>query len=261
MAVQQFPWQDGRWLRRFYKACEIIQNQEPEKLPSFLTEIDKQNTRQDFQVIHLENILDQETIQTTKTYIKNLNNSDFKKTDTLSFGRLLAHNLPFFNKLQEKLVPLVSKAVGEEVEISYNFLSLYENLGICNVHLDAPMAKWTLDVCIDQSYEWPIYISKCHPRPKANEQFDDNWAETILNDSTQEFKPYTLQPGNAIIFSGSAQFHYRDRIYRGNKDDYCHLIFFHFVPKGTKDTCRPKNWAKMLDIPELTLDRLDAKAV
>ena len=33
---------------------------------------------------------------------------------------------------------------------AYNFLSLYTQLDICEPHMDAPKAKWTLNVCIEQ---------------------------------------------------------------------------------------------------------------
>jgi hypothetical protein len=62
--------------------------------------------------------------------------------------------------MQRELVARVSDLVGEEVEPSYNFLSLYTRMGIFEPHLDAPSAKWTLDICIDQSEPWPIYFSQ-----------------------------------------------------------------------------------------------------
>ena len=58
---------------------------------------------------------------------------------------------------------LVSGLVGEAVEASYNFLSLYAGAASCAVHMDAPSAKWTLDICIDQSRLWTIEVSDVVP--------------------------------------------------------------------------------------------------
>lgn len=55
----------------------------------------------------------------------------------------------------------MSEAADEAVEAGYNaFLSLYDRLGVCPVHLDSPEAKWTLDLYIDQSVCWPIQVSQ-----------------------------------------------------------------------------------------------------
>jgi hypothetical protein len=36
------------------------------------------------------------------------------------------------------------------------------------------------------------------------------------------------------------------------KKQFCSLLFFHFIPKGAAELVRPKNWARLFGIPELS---------
>ena len=76
---------------------------------------------------------------------------ELEKQELFNFGRLVVHDHPYFNQIQNTMTDLVSEIAQEPVEAYYNFLSLYNNLGVCEVHMDALSAKWTLDVCINQS--------------------------------------------------------------------------------------------------------------
>ena len=143
--------------------------------------------------------------------------------------------------------------VGEPVEASYNFLSLYTSRGECAVHMDAPEAKYTLDLCVDQGAPWPIYFSKVQPWPEPLTEVWRNveWENNIKRSSVQEFIPYSLEPGQAVIFSGSSQWHYRNPIPVTGEKRFCTLLFFHFIPKGTAELIKPGNWARLFGIPEL----------
>jgi hypothetical protein len=141
---------------------------------------------------------------------------------------------------------------GEPVEPCYNFLSLYNNLGVCAVHMDAPSAKWTLDYCIEQSAPWPIYLSQVRPWPEAWQcEEGADWEALIKSDSQNRFRSYELREGHAIVFAGSSQWHYRERIPRQSKNNFCHLLFFHFVPSGAQHLTRVTRWAEHFGIPEL----------
>lgn len=239
---KKFPWYDSTWLRSFEKAKEFLEGEKPELLNDFLNITDRLRTDEDFEVRSLSNLFGQEDLIEIKERISALKSEQIEKHESFNFGRLLVRNDPFFNDLQRDLVGRVSEQVNEEVEISYNFLSLYSNLGVCPVHLDSPTAKWTLDVCIDQSTEWPIYISQVKPWPDYDKYSGEDWQNKILEDPENRFLPYVLKPGDGIIFSGSSQYHYRERIYAGRKNDFCHLIFFHFIPKGSKKWISPEYW-------------------
>ena len=245
-----FPWYDSYWLYSYVEAKKFILENYPEKLDFFVSSFEILKTNQNFKVIELENLLPEEDLDQIKQRIHEIKQEEFEKYEFFDFGRIIKHDDSFFNKLQEKICDLVSEKVGEEVECSYNFLSLYNNFGILNPHIDAVPAKWTVDLCVEQSAIWPIYLSKIIPWPE-DFIYSENWIEEVKNNSANEFKAYNLSPGKALIFGGSSQWHYRDRIQNESKTNFCNLIFFHFIPKGTKDLCYPKKWADLFDIPEL----------
>lgn len=153
-------------------------------------------------IIKLENVLTSEEFKDAKEKI----NSLWKKRhivmdeDSDMFFRWQAHNVPFLINLHKKLLPLVCEKFNKKLKRSYVFLSMYKiGEGFCPVHKDRPQCRYTLDLCLDQKEPWPIYI-------------DD-----------QEFM---LNENEAMLYSGTEHFHYRNKI---QKDNYCSLAFFHFV--------------------------------
>jgi hypothetical protein len=121
--------------------------------------------------------------------------------DPIQFRRRGSHNVPFFVHLHQQLKDAASEIFGEPVKPSYVYLSLYNENGVCPFHTDRPQCKYTIDYCIDQDVEWPIWV-------------DD--------------KPYILQPNDALCYSGTDSPHWREMI----KGKYCWLAFFHFVPEA-----------------------------
>jgi hypothetical protein len=245
-----FPWYDGYWLYSYVKCRDFIQKKFPEKLIEFENAFEILKTPPDFQTKQLTQIISDETHQEILEIVQNLKKEDFEKHEFFEFGRLILHDSPYFTELQKTLCPLVSKLTGEEVELSYNFLSLYNSLGNLNPHMDAAPAKWTLDYCIDQSQIWPIYLSKVQDWP-IDFKNEDNWIEKIKQNESNEFVEHLLEPGKAVLFSGTSQWHYRERITTKNEKQFCSLIFFHFIPKGSKDLCYPRKWAEIFDMKEL----------
>jgi hypothetical protein len=165
----------------------------------------------------------------------------------------VVHDHPFFTELQERTVALVSEAVGEPVEAAYNFLSMYTAKGVCAVHMDAPEAKWTLDLCVDQSAPWPIHFSQVLPWPDpASDNWGEAWEEKIKRSPAHRFTAHALEPGQAVVFSGSSQFHYREPMTRASGRSFCNLLFFHYIPRGTLELIRPESWARRFGIAELS---------
>ena len=121
--------------------------------------------------------------------------------DPNEFRRRGAHNVPFFVHIHQQLKDTASEIFEEPVKPSYVYLSLYNENGVCPFHTDRPQCKYTIDYCIDQDEEWPIWV-------------DD--------------KPYILQTNDALCYSGTDSPHWREKI----KGKYCWLAFFHFVPEG-----------------------------
>ena len=63
-----------------------------------------------------------------------------------------------------------------------------------------------------------------------------------------------MEPGQAILFSGSSQWHYRDAMPALSTKSSCDLLFLHFIPRGTRELLNPLKWARLFDIPELVKD-------
>ncbi len=249
--MNQFPWYDSPWLSSYVAAKAFLAKNYPQKLPEFTGAFDVLRTASEFCVKEMPPLFDEPTQEKMRDLIKQLTKEQSEKHEVLSFGRLIVHDHKFFNHLQHTIMDLVSEAVNEPLEPSYNFLSLYNNLGICGLHLDAPSAKWTVDYCIEQSAPWPIHFSQVQPWPEDWTDVADDWQDQVKNDPSNRFESFTLQSGQAIVFSGSSQWHYRDRIQQRIRSNFCHLLFFHFRPKGTRGLTKPEKWADLFRIPEL----------
>ena len=251
-----YPWYDSQWLGEYSRCTALIEQVKPEALPGFVEALSVFQTRPDFKTRVLESVFDEAELGEIRRHVVALQPADLELHEARTFGRFVVHSHPYFTELQERTVPLVSEAVGEDVEASYNFLSLYGGLGVCAPHLDAPDAKWTLDLCLNQSRPWPIYISQVEPWPlSGGERLSDvEWEQAIKEVPARHFTPYTLRPGEAVVFSGSSQWHYRDAIPATDTRQFCDLLFFHFIPKGSAELVKPHNWPRLFGIPELSRD-------
>lgn len=246
-----FPWYDSFWLASYARAKRYVSQHYPIRLQEFLHAFDVLRTDPNFEVRRINGALSPDDHARLKAFIANVSARCIEKHEVLQFGRTVIHDAELCNELQEKLVERMSEWVNEPVEPCYNFLSLYNNLGICGMHLDAPSAKWTFDYCIEQSDPWPIHLSKVRPWPEtwANDHAD--WEGEVRNDPDNQFTSIELQEGEAIIFSGSSQWHYRDRITHRSRNNFCHLVFFHYVPKGSEHLTNPRRWGDFFGIPQL----------
>jgi len=247
----RLKWYDSVWLNKYLAAKEMISRLAPARLPEFVDSFKVLRTDPNFAVTDVPNLFSAAQLAAIKKTIEAIPKHTLEMHEIKSFGRFVVHNNPTFTQMQRELVEMVSGLVGEEVEPSYNFLSLYTRMGICEPHLDAPSAKWTLDVCIDQSQPWPIHLSQIVPWPEERLELDDDWQTAIKQASHLRFQSKVLTPGSGIVFSGSSQWHYRDALPSASKTAFCDLLFLHYIPKGTADIVTPRNWAQMFGIPEL----------
>ena len=249
----QFPWYDSHWLSDFHRALTILEQKYPDKKEDFESRFESLRTAKDFRVKKVDSVLADAELEEIRAQISALRSEQLEKHELLNFGRLVVHSHELFNVLQDRLTQLVSELAGEPLESSYNFLALYNNLGYCGPHMDAPIAKWTLDICIDQSSTWPIYFSQVQPWPLdffERGYSAADWQKRILEDSENQFEAQVLEPGQGLLFSGSSQWHYRPRIPRHQKNNFCHLLFLHFRPVGSRDLVYAQRWAKVFGIPE-----------
>jgi hypothetical protein len=117
--------------------------------------------------------------------------------------------------------------------------------------MDAPTAKWTLDVCIEQSDIWPIHFSQIVPWPEDFAYKGEDWKAHVKRSPDLKFTPYCLRPNEAVLFSGSSQWHYRDSLKSVASAGFCNLLFLHYLPEGMREIVKPKNWPSIFGLPEL----------
>lgn len=252
MSKLEFPWYDSQWLGLYYQACELVQKATPNKLQSFERSFDVLRTDKNFTPVSLSGHFHNK-LSELKQVIDELPKEQLEQHELFTFGRHVVHNHSYATNLQNNLTGFVSELAGEELEPAYNFLAMYHNFGYCEPHMDSPISKWTLDICIEQSDIWPIFFSQIvsWPTPKENRERSAQWQKEILMDERLKFNEYLMQPGDAVFFSGSSQWHYRPRIKQRQEQNFCHLLFLHYIPKGTADLINPNRWAELFNIPEL----------
>ena len=251
----RFPWYDSSWLGAYVDAKSHIALRHPGRLNEFVDAFRPLTTRPDFSVQKIPRVFDEPVMAKIREAIRTLEFTQLELHEANVMGRVIVHNHALLNELQALTLPMVNELAGEPVEPFYNFLSLYSTLGVCPIHMDAPEAKWTLDLCIDQSEPWPIHFSNIVPWPEDMEtdgMADTEWQSELRQSKDVQFNSFTLQPGEALLFSGSSQWHYRDPIPNANSKSYCNLVFFHFIPVGTARLIRPASWAELFSIPELS---------
>lgn len=224
-------WYDAYWQASYDRALNFLAKAYPKDAEAFVEALASFPVPHSFEARQLRAFFDAERIAEMRDVISGLPKAELEAHELLPYGRLVLHDHPYFTDLQAQLVERVGEGVGEAVEASYNFLSLYNNLGVCDLHMDAPSAKWTLDVCIDQSDVWPLHLSRVQPWPFRLDGLSVDWRKSVL--AGERFSSHVLEPGDALLFGGSAQWHYRERIPRRSANNFCHLIFFHFIPVGT----------------------------
>lgn len=244
-------WYDSVWLEKFIEAKVIIARAAPARLPEFTAAFEVLRVPPDYSQRFLPGFFSADQLDRVREAVRAIPIGRLDTDEIDSFGRFIVRRWPEFTALQTSLVDLVSDLAGEPVEPSYNFLSLYTRMGVCPPHLDTPSAKWTLDICIAQSEPWPIHFSQAVPWPTSLAELRQRTPEELRSNRELYFTAEVLDPGDAVLFSGANQWHYRDALPAGAGRQYCDLLFFHYVPFGTAELIQPRNWARLFDIPEL----------
>lgn len=251
--VGPMRWYDANFLRRFEVARAFLAIVNPGALEAFVRGFDRLKAPAGFEVGVFDDLFDAQTrdeiAAISRTIKAGHRDSSFQgEWELENFGRQVIWDHPYLIDLQGRLLDVVSKAAGCQLVTGYNFLSLYGSGGLCRPHMDEPISMFTLDYCIEQSDEWPIFFSQPVDWPTV-ETVRDFDPEALKADPALDFRPYVLKPNMALLFNGSSQWHYRDNIPAGG---FCDLLFFHYYPAGCDDLVDPKGWARHFPgIPEL----------
>lgn len=249
---ERFPWYDAWWLTRYVRAKEYIAQQYPGRLDAFNEALIPLRTRADFQLQLPDRLFTQAQIKTIQSALQAIKPDQLEKHELIRHGRFVIHDHSMLLDLHAAVAPLVGEVVGEKVEPAYSFIALYNRNGKCPMHLDAPVSKWTLDFCIGQSETWPIAFSEVIPWPEDFGRDHDQWEERIKVASGHRFSSVSMEPGQAVIFSGSSQWHYRDPLAGSGARSHCDLLFMHFITAGMKEVSEWKNWEGIFSVPGLT---------
>ncbi len=245
---QAAPWYDSHFLRYFAAAKAYLKEAAPQELERFTTGFEPlQNPASEAGIQRVDSLFQDEAHEKIQRFIHGLPKDQLERHEEAQFGRRILHDHQFVTQLQKALLPSISRLAGQDLEPGYNFLSLYGENGVCAPHMDEPISMYTLDYCIDSNLRWPIHFSRRVQWPDAAEM--RNWRpDDITGDPALEFVPHMLEPKQAILFNGSAHWHYRDPIPAGG---YSHLLFFHFHPKGAGKLVRPPLWHYHFGMPVL----------
>lgn len=244
-------WYDSVWLNAYHAASRVVARVAPHRHEEFVRAFDVLRTPSDFTPRHERGFLTLDQLEQIRSIARAIPNDRLELHEMASFGRFVVHNLPEFTKLQHELAATASDWAGQALEPCYNFLSLYTRMGACEPHLDSPSAMWTLDICIEQSDPWPIWFSQNVPWPESAGAPDPDWATAIKNDPDLTFTPYVMEPGDAVLFSGSSQWHYREPLQAEGRKRFCNLLFLHYIPLGAGELLKPANWPHLFGIPEI----------
>lgn len=250
-ASDDYPWYDSAWLAR-YRRAERILAAHPARLAEFRQRMAVFRTREDYTTRLLRAPFDSATLAGIRDTVANLDPRALELHEARTFRRYVVHDHPAFAAVAQRGAQIVSEVAGEPVEPSYNFLALYASAGVCPLHLDAPHAKWTLDLNVDESGPWAIHLS----RVLAWEEFLEppsgaEWEQGIKADPGNAFRTFTPRPGEALVFSGSSQWHYRDAMPASSTGAGSTLLFMHYIPRGTAELVQPESWARIFAVPEL----------
>ena len=248
-----YPWYDSHWLAGYHSAHAWLARERPGRERDLDALVAPLRTDPGFTPRTLPGVFDARTMADIRDAIASLAPLDLELHEARRFGRFVVHDHPLFVALAPRLAETVAQACGEPVVPCYTFLALYTRSGRCEPHMDTPHAKWTLDLCVDTNVDWPIHFSPVVPWPSPATAWDGDWQARVRDDPRHAPRSVTLHPGEAVVFGGSSQWHWRDPMppARDGGVPYCTLLFFHFLPRGTEAIVEPGNWPALLGVPEL----------
>lgn len=239
-------WYDGWWWATHARARRWFATHAPDRLDDFVAAFEVLRVPGAFEPTVLPDVVTAARRAEMVDAIASLEPAQLEDHELDTFGRHTVHDLfPWF---RDRARDVVEDVTGMALEPSYDFLSLYHASGQCEVHLDAPNAMWTLDVVLEQSRPWPLHVSRVVPWPGDT---DGPTRVPDLDDEALGFRSLVLEPGEAVVFGGTNQWHGRRPMPDQDPPGFCHLVFFHFVPAGTTTLVDPSQWPTLFDAPGL----------
>jgi len=112
------------------------------------------------------------------------------------------YNDPFMNALLNLKLPLIEKESNLKLFPTYAYWRYYVFGGSLAKHTDRPSCEISVTSCIKKYDNWPIVV---------------------------EGKSFELEEGDAVLYAGCDQKHWRPGIYKG---EGLAQVFFHYVNKN-----------------------------
>ena len=162
----------------YFRAKAFLADRYPGRLAAFESAMDPLRTRPDFDVQLPERFFTAAQAGLIRKALREVGTAQLESHELGAHGRFVVHDHPDLVGLQTVAAGALGELVGEKVDPAYSFIALYNRNGKCPVHLDAPVSKWTLDYCIEQSEPWPIHFSEVVAWPE-NFEFGHGMIEMV----------------------------------------------------------------------------------
>lgn len=245
--MDEGAWYDGWWWTTHARARRWLAANAPDRLDDFVRAFEVLRVPSAFEATVLRDVVTERQRLEMLATIAALEPAQLEDHELDGFGRHTVHDLfPWF---RDRARDVVEDVTGMALEPTYDFLSLYHDTGRCEVHLDAPNAMWTLDVVLEQSAPWPLHVSRVVAWPGDD---DEPTRVPDLDDPSVGWRSLSLEPGEAVVFGGTNQWHGRRPMPQQDPPGFCHLVFFHFVPAGSAALVDPNRWPDLFEEPGLS---------
>lgn len=248
LGYAKYPWYDTHQLDAIELARRYLAIVRPDKLGPFMERISRYKVDLSFRARLLPDFLQAGRMARLQIAVSQVCQQELMQGEAVLHGRVKARHHAEFAALHEELTGQVEAQVGERLEPSYLMFTRYDSTGRLPVHLDSPDSKWALGICLQAPVSWPLHCGRTVEWPPRH---DPAWTPAqVLADPAMEFRAFDLRRGDAVLFSGSAQWHYRAPVppMGGGHFD---LLYLQYVPKGEGRVIKSRHWAEEFGIPEL----------
>ena len=150
----------------------------------------------------IKNFFSKEELNITKKYCFNkLDENKNYKIDGQSFSPAWYED-PLMTSLLDIKLPIVEKECKLKLSPTYAYWRYYVYGGTLVKHKDRPSCEISITACVKKYDDWPIVV---------------------------EGKEFELNEGDAVLYNGVFQEHWRPGVYKGNG---MAQVFFHYVDKN-----------------------------
>ena len=118
-----------------------------------------------------------------------------------------------------KTIPVMEKKTGLQLVPTYAYCRLYKTGNILNRHKDRQSCEISTTLCLGGD-PWPIFIDPTG----SNNILSGSETTTVVKPDAPKGIPYTLTPGDMIIYSGCELEHWREPF----QGKLCGQVFLHY---------------------------------